>query len=49
MADLKVALDELKEDSDSGRLQATPARTREFTPVRLGVGAAAVVVLVTGS
>jgi len=46
MADVKVALDELKEDSDSGRLQATPARARQFAPVRLVVMAVAVVVLV---
>jgi eukaryotic-like serine/threonine-protein kinase len=45
MADVKVALDELKEDSDSGRLQATPARARQFTPVRLVVMAVALAVL----
>ena len=46
MDDVKVALDELKEDSDSGRLQAAPARGTQLTPVWLGVGAVAVVVLV---
>ena len=46
MADLKVALDELKEDSDSGRIQAVPARAGQLTPVRLVVVAVAVVVLV---
>jgi len=45
MADVKVALDELKEDSDSARLQAAPAKTRQVTPMRLVVVAAAVVVL----
>jgi Tol biopolymer transport system component/predicted Ser/Thr protein kinase len=46
MADLKVALDELKEDSNSGRLQATPAAAKQVTSVRLVIGAFAVVVLV---
>jgi len=46
MADLKVALDELKEDSDSGRLQAVPAKARLFTPVRLLIGAVGVVAVI---
>ena len=43
MEDVKVALDELKEDSDSGRLQAAPAAARPVTPVRLVIVAVAVV------
>jgi len=46
MDDVKVALDELKEDSDSGRLQAAPARAGPFAPLRLVIGAVAVIVLV---
>jgi Tol biopolymer transport system component len=45
MADLKVALDELKEDSDSGRLQAAPAAAKQAWPLWLVVVAVAVVVL----
>ncbi len=45
MADLKVALDELKEDSDSGRVQAPSYKARRFTPAQLVIGAVAVVVL----
>jgi eukaryotic-like serine/threonine-protein kinase len=45
MADLKVALDELKEDSDSGRLQAPLGAAKQFKPVWLMVVAAALVVL----
>jgi len=46
MADLKVALQELKEDSDSGRLQTAPAKARLFTPVRLLIGAVGVVAVI---
>jgi serine/threonine protein kinase len=46
MADLKVALQELKEDSDSGRLQAAPAEAKQITSMRLVVGAAAIVDLI---
>ena len=45
-ADLKVALDELKEDSDSGRLQAAPASVRHASPMRLVLVVVAFVVLV---
>jgi eukaryotic-like serine/threonine-protein kinase len=45
MHDLKVELQELKEDSESGRLLATPARARQFTPVRLVVVAVAIVAI----
>jgi serine/threonine protein kinase len=38
MADLKVALDELKEDADSGRLQATPAKAWESGQARIRIG-----------
>ncbi|MBP1599302.1 MAG: pknB 18, partial [Acidobacteria bacterium] len=43
MADVKVALEELKEDSDSGRLQATPAKAKQFKLRQLLVGVAAIV------
>jgi len=46
MSDLKVALDELKEDSDSGRLQAAPAAAKRVWPMRLAVIVVAVAVLV---
>ena len=46
MDDVKVALDELKEDSDSGRLHATPPEARLFTPMRFVLIAAAVVALI---
>ncbi len=46
MDDVKVALDELKEDSDSGRLQAAPAGARQFAPVRFVILAVAVVAVV---
>ncbi|MBP1727439.1 MAG: serine/threonine protein kinase, partial [Deltaproteobacteria bacterium] len=47
MADVKVALEELKEDSDSGRLQAAPAATKQVISMRLVIGAVAVVALIT--
>ena len=37
MDDVKVALDELKEDSDSGRLQAAPAVARHASPLWLAL------------
>src|SRR5512136_1893954 len=46
MADLKVSLDELKEDSDSGRLQAAPVETRQFTLLRLVFVVVSVIALV---
>ena len=46
MDDVKLALDELKEDSDSGRLQAAPARARQFTPMRLIAFAVAVIAVI---
>jgi serine/threonine protein kinase len=46
MDDVKVALDELKEDSDSGRLQVTPAAARRASPLRLALVVAAVAVLI---
>ncbi len=49
MDDVKVALDELKEDPDSGRLQVTAARAKQFRPVRFaGAGLAVVVLIATG-
>ncbi len=46
MADLKVALEELKEDAESGRLQAAPAAAQRFTHLRLVAAVFAVAVLV---
>jgi serine/threonine protein kinase/dipeptidyl aminopeptidase/acylaminoacyl peptidase len=46
MDDMKVALEELKEDSDSGRFQVTSARAKRFPPVRLVGAVLAVVVLI---
>ncbi len=46
VADVKVELDELKEDSDSGRLQPAPARARQFAPARLVFVAVAVVAVI---
>ena len=46
MDDVKVALDELKEDSDSGRLQVAPAAAKQGWPLRLGLVVVAVVVLI---
>jgi hypothetical protein len=46
MDDVKVALDELKEDSDSGRLQAAPAAAMQGWPLRLGLVVVAVVALI---
>jgi len=46
MADLKVALGELKEDSDSGRLQAAPAAAKHVASMRLVIGAVAAFVLI---
>ena len=48
MDDVKLALEELKEDSDSGRLQAAPARVRQFTTMRLAA-LGFVVIAVIGS
>ena len=45
MDDVKLALLELKEDSDSGRLQAAPAAARQASPMRLALVVVAVVVL----
>jgi Tol biopolymer transport system component len=45
MGDVKLALPELKEDSDSGRLQAVPATAKQVTFMRLVIGATAVVAL----
>src|SRR5512135_3223019 len=46
MDDVRVALLELKEDSDSGRLQAMPSAARQVTHKRLVVVTVAVIVLV---
>ena len=46
MADLKVALDELKEDSDSGRLQAAPAVAKQVASKRLMIGAVVVAAMI---
>jgi len=52
MHDLKVELQEFKEDSDSGRVQAVPAASKPVTPARLVIGAvvivAAIAIAVTG-
>jgi eukaryotic-like serine/threonine-protein kinase len=52
MADLKVALDELKEDSDSERSQTLPPRVARFASVRFSIVAvalaAAIVLAVAG-
>ena len=51
MDDLKVALEELKEESDSGKLAGAqvPARPRNRRLLRPGLAAAAVLVLAAGS
>jgi Tol biopolymer transport system component len=49
MADLKVALQELKEDSDSGRLQAIPSAARQLTRKRVVTGIVTVVALMAGA
>ncbi len=46
MDDVKLALVELKEDSDSGRLQTSPAAAQQPWPMRLGLVVVAAVVLV---
>ena len=46
MADLKVELEELKEEADSGRLQVAPAVAKQVSPFRLAVVAFAVIALV---
>ena len=46
MHDLKVELQEFKEDSDSGRLQTAPVASKQAKPLRLVIGAAAAVVVV---
>ena len=46
MDDVKLTLLELKEDSDSGRLQTAPAAAKQVTSMRLVIGAVVVVALV---
>jgi Tol biopolymer transport system component/predicted Ser/Thr protein kinase len=46
MDDVKLTLLELKEDSDSGRLQAAPAAAKQAKPLRLVIGATTVVALI---
>ena len=46
MADLKVALDEMKEDSDSGRLQAASAPAKQAASARFVTGAVAAVAII---
>ena len=46
MHDLKVELQEFKEDSDSGRLQPAPVASKQAKPLRLVIGAIAVVALI---
>jgi Tol biopolymer transport system component len=46
MDDVKLALDEVRENSDSGRLQVAPAKAKQFPPVRLVGAVLAVVVLI---
>jgi Tol biopolymer transport system component len=49
MDDMKVALEELRENSDSERFQVTAAKARQFPPVRLlGAVLAVVVLIATG-
>jgi len=44
--DLKVELQEFKEDSDSGRLQPAPVASKQAKPSRLVIGAVAAVALI---
>jgi serine/threonine protein kinase len=46
MADLKVALDELKEDSDSGRSQVTHPRVKYLTAARLVVSVFSIILII---
>ena len=46
MDDVRVALNELKEDSESERLQSTPAASKQITSKRFVTGAVAVVALI---
>jgi Tol biopolymer transport system component/predicted Ser/Thr protein kinase len=48
MGDVNLALLELKEDSESGRLQATPAAAKQALSMRLALVVAAIVVLIAG-
>jgi Tol biopolymer transport system component/predicted Ser/Thr protein kinase len=46
MHDLKVELQEFKEDSDSGRVQQAPVAAKQVKPVRLAIGAIAALALI---
>jgi Tol biopolymer transport system component len=46
MSDLKVELEELKEEAESGRLQVVPAVGKRVSPFRLAVVAVAVIALI---
>ena len=49
MSDLKVELEELKNEAESGRLQVVPAVVKRASPFRLAVVAFAVIALVAAS